>query len=102
MEPDKPSERRYDTDYRDDLVSVCDRRIRPGRDPGGTGGVLRRGHDVEGFEKEMKAAGADFRIVSYPGALHRFTNPDADGYANKFNMPIGDNAVADAKSWAEI
>jgi dienelactone hydrolase len=57
---------------------------------------------VEGFEKEMKAAGADFRVVSYPGVLHSFTNPDADDYAKKFNMPVGYNATADKKSWAEM
>jgi dienelactone hydrolase len=57
---------------------------------------------VEDFEKEMKAARADFRVVSYPGALHSFTNPDADGYAKTFKMPIGYNADADAKSWAEM
>jgi dienelactone hydrolase len=57
---------------------------------------------VEGFEKEMKAARADFRVVSYPGALHGFTNPAADDYARKFNMPIGYSADADAKSWAEM
>jgi dienelactone hydrolase len=57
---------------------------------------------VEAFRKEMKAAGADFRIVSYPGALHSFTNPDADSYAMKFNMPVGYNADADRESWAEM
>lgn len=57
---------------------------------------------VEAFRKEMKAAEADFRIVSYPGALHGFTNPEADSYAKKFNMPIGYNADADRKSWAEM
>jgi dienelactone hydrolase len=57
---------------------------------------------VEAFRKEMQAAGADFRIISYPGALHAFTNPEADGYAKKFNMPIGYNADADKKSWAEM
>jgi len=57
---------------------------------------------VEAFRKEMKAAGADFRIISYPGALHAFTNPEADSYAKQFNMPIGYNADADKKSWAEM
>ncbi len=57
---------------------------------------------VEAFRKEMKASGADFRIVSYPGALHGFTNPEADGYAKKFSMPIGYNADADRKSWDEM
>lgn len=57
---------------------------------------------VEAFRQEMKAAGADFRIVSYPGALHSFTNPDADEYAKRFNMPVAYNADADEKSWAEM
>ena len=57
---------------------------------------------VEAFRREMEAAGADFRIVSYPGALHGFTNPEADDYAKEFNMPIGYNAGADRKSWAEM
>ena len=57
---------------------------------------------IEEFQKEMKAAGADFRFVSYPGAAHSFTNPDADEYAKKFNIPLGYNAGADKKSWAEM
>ena len=57
---------------------------------------------VEDFQKEMKAARADYRVVSYPGALHSFTNPAADDYAKKFNLPLGYNADADAKSWAEM
>jgi dienelactone hydrolase len=57
---------------------------------------------VEEFKKELKAAKADFRFVSYPGAVHSFTNPDADNYARKFNLPLGYNADADKKSWAEM
>jgi dienelactone hydrolase len=57
---------------------------------------------IEAFKEEMKAAGADFRFLSYPGASHSFTNPDADTYAKKFNIPLGYNADADKKSWAEM
>jgi len=57
---------------------------------------------VEQFQQEMKAAGADFRVILYPGAMHSFTNPEADNYAKEFNMPIGYNASADTKSWAEM
>jgi len=35
---------------------------------------------VEAFGAEMSAAGADVRIVSYPGAKHSFTNPNADSH----------------------
>jgi len=57
---------------------------------------------IEAFKQEMKNAGADFQFISYPGAMHSFTNPDADNYAKKFNMPVGYNADADKKSWAEL
>lgn len=57
---------------------------------------------VEAFRKEMSAAGADYRFFAYPGALHSFTNPDADAYAKKFNMPIAYNEQADKQSWEEM
>ena len=57
---------------------------------------------IAAFKKEMKKAGADFQFISYPGAMHSFTNPDADMYAKKFNMPVGYNADADKKSWVEL
>ena len=57
---------------------------------------------VEAFKQEMKAAGVDYRFISYPGAVHSFTNPDADTYARKYNLPLGYNAGADRKSWEEL
>jgi dienelactone hydrolase len=57
---------------------------------------------IEAFKGEMKAAGADFKFVSYPGAVHSFTNPEADELGKKFNMPIAYNADADRKSWDEL
>jgi dienelactone hydrolase len=57
---------------------------------------------IESFRQEMKNAGADFKFISYPGAMHSFTNPEADKYARKFNLPLGYNAGADKKSWAEM
>jgi len=50
----------------------------------------------------MKNAGADFRFISYPGALHSFTNPEADEYGKKFKIPVAYNAEADKKSWKEL
>src|SRR5947207_9678403 len=35
---------------------------------------------VAAFEQEMKAAGASYRLIRYPGAKHAFTNPDADKF----------------------
>ncbi|HUL31083.1 MAG TPA: dienelactone hydrolase family protein [Thermodesulfobacteriota bacterium] len=57
---------------------------------------------VEAFKEEMKAAAADFRVISYPGALHSFTNPEATELGKKFNMPIAYNAQADKESWSEM
>jgi len=57
---------------------------------------------IGAFKQEMKNAGADFLFIEYPGAIHSFTNPDADEYAKKFNLPLGYNAAADKKSWEEL
>lgn len=57
---------------------------------------------IEAFQQEMKNAGAELKFISYPGALHSFTNPDSDLYAKKFNLPMGYNADADKKSWGEL
>jgi dienelactone hydrolase len=57
---------------------------------------------IEAFKQEMKTAGADFQFISYPGALHSFTNPEADENAKKFNMAVAYNADADKKSWDEL
>jgi dienelactone hydrolase len=54
---------------------------------------------VEKFRQEMMDAGADFRIVTYPGAKHSFTNPAADSHG----MPqAGYQAEADKQSWEEM
>jgi dienelactone hydrolase len=57
---------------------------------------------VEAFSREMKKAGADFRVILYPGATHSFTNPRADEYAKKFHLPIAYDAKADKESWQEL
>lgn len=55
--------------------------------------------EIEKFKQEMKKAGADFQFNSYPGAKHSFTNPGADFFGKKFNLPLEYNAQADQKSW---
>ena len=57
---------------------------------------------IAAFRNEMEKAGADFRFIAYPGALHSFTNPDADEYGRKFTIPVAYNAEADKKSWEEL
>jgi dienelactone hydrolase len=50
----------------------------------------------------MKAAGIDFKFLSYKDALHAFTNPAATELGKKFNMPIAYNENGDKKSWKEM
>jgi dienelactone hydrolase len=57
---------------------------------------------VASFKKEMESAKVDYKFVSYPGAKHSFTNPDADANGTKFNLPLAYNAKADQESWAEL
>lgn len=51
---------------------------------------------VKGFEDEMRAAGVDWRVIKYSGAVHGFTNPYA-GNDNSKGMAY--NAKADKRSW---
>ncbi len=54
---------------------------------------------VEAFRKEMQAASARFEVVTYPGAKHGFTNPDAGQYG----MPqLAYDPAADRQSWAAM
>ena len=57
---------------------------------------------IEEFKQEMKLAGVEFQFISYPGAMHSFTNPDADALGKQFNLPLAYNASADKKSWDEL
>jgi dienelactone hydrolase len=51
---------------------------------------------IEGFEKEMKDAGANAKVVVYPGAKHSFTNPAADKAGVE---GLAYDAQADRTSW---
>lgn len=55
--------------------------------------------DIDALKAEMKAAGADFSFVNYPGAKHGFTSPDADRLAKEHGMNLAYDPAADADSW---
>jgi dienelactone hydrolase len=65
----------------------------------GTADTFVAAEQIEAFKKEMDAAGADYSFVAYEGAMHSFTNPDADAFAEKFDMPLKYDAEADRQSW---
>lgn len=54
---------------------------------------------VTALENEMKAAGASYEVIRYPGVKHSFTNPDAGSYGME---QLAFNADADKKSWAAM
>ena len=54
---------------------------------------------VDNFRNDMDAAGVSYRIISYPGVKHSFTNPEADSFGKMFDLPLEYNAAADQESW---
>jgi dienelactone hydrolase len=57
---------------------------------------------VAAMKNELEQAGADATFVSYPGAKHGFTNPEATALAEKTGMDIGYDPAADAQSWQKL
>jgi dienelactone hydrolase len=59
--------------------------------------------DLEAFTKSMNDGKFDYQFISYAGAIHAFTNPDADKIAAATGLKgIGYNAAADKRSWAHL
>lgn len=58
--------------------------------------------DITALKDEMANADADFEFLSYPGAKHGFTNPDADRLAAELGLGIGYDETADKESWAAM
>jgi dienelactone hydrolase len=57
---------------------------------------------VQAFRQELDRAGVNYQLVSYPGAKHSFTNPQADEYGKKFGLPLAYDAYADRDSWGRM
>lgn len=57
---------------------------------------------IEGFRKEMDAAGAKYEIIVYPGAMHGFSDPKATALGKKFSLPLAYDEQADEASWAAL
>lgn len=51
---------------------------------------------VNTLEEEMRQAGADWQVLSYGGAMHGFTNPEADG---SFSPAVLYHERTDRRSW---
>ena len=57
---------------------------------------------IGALKLEMQHAGADLEFVNYPGVKHSFTDPEADKFGKRFNMPLVYNEEADKDSWARM
>ncbi|MDH5368630.1 MAG: dienelactone hydrolase family protein [Gammaproteobacteria bacterium] len=57
---------------------------------------------VAAFEKEMKTAKVEYKLVNYKDAKHAFSNPGATEKGKKFNIPLAYNKKADKASWKEV
>jgi dienelactone hydrolase len=51
---------------------------------------------IKQYQDNLRAAGADWQFVSYGGAKHSFTVPDADKVGNP---ALAYNKNADQRSW---
>ena len=67
----------------------------------GTADPMIPAEQVAAFKQEMENAGVNYMAVTFPGAKHSFTNPEADDYGRKFNLPLAYDAQADKASWKE-
>lgn len=57
---------------------------------------------ISTFRAEMAAAGADYQLISYPGAKHAFTNPAATALGERFDLPLVYDLEADHRSWDRL
>ena len=63
-----------------------------------------KAEELAAFTKSMNDGKFDYQFVSYAGAIHAFTNPQADEVAKTAGLVggIGYNAAADKRSWAHM
>ena len=54
---------------------------------------------VTAFIQEMLALDVDLKFLSFPEALHSFTNPEATEKGKKFELPLAYDEHADTESW---
>ncbi|MCZ4407622.1 dienelactone hydrolase family protein [Cryomorphaceae bacterium 1068] len=57
---------------------------------------------VANFKAAMDSLQKPYVYESYPGAVHAYTNKNADSLGEKFNLPLAYNAEADTKSWERM
>ncbi len=54
------------------------------------------------FKAEMDAAQLKYEFIDYPGAVHAFTNSEADAIGEAYGLPLKYDAAADQDSWRRM
>ena len=54
------------------------------------------------FKADMEAAKIEYTFKTYANAMHSFTNPGADKFGKRFNLPLKYNSQADKASWKDM
>lgn len=54
---------------------------------------------IDSLIDELTAANVSFELLTFPGAQHAFTNPKADEYGRRFDLPLKYDPGADRTSW---
>lgn len=68
----------------------------------GTADPFVTSQQLDAFNKEMTSANVKYKILMYQDAKHSFTNPDADKYGKKYNLPLAYQKKADHDSWKNM
>lgn len=58
--------------------------------------------DLEQFRLNLDTAGVAYQFITYPNAVHAFTNPESTEKGKRFQLPIAYNEVADKRSWEDM
>jgi len=61
-----------------------------------------KAEQIDAFKQEMRDANVRFDFISYPGAMHAFTNPAATELGKKFKLPLAYHQQADVASWQKM
>jgi len=57
---------------------------------------------IDALVNELTAANVSFELLTFPGAQHAFTNPKADEYGRRFDLPLKYDPGADRTSWQAL
>ena len=74
------------------LVLICHGAIDPFVEP----------EELDAFKRGADAAKLDYQFISYSGAVHAFSNPEADKLGPENGIPIRYNPAADRRSWRHM